>query len=62
MNVAEAFKTMSYGTAPESSSNVDAWLKEHEAGFKMFINGEWVAASETFSTKNPANGKLLGMV
>ena len=62
MNVAEAFKTMSYGTAPESSSNVEAWLKEHKAGFKMFINGEWVAASESFDTKNPANGKLLGRV
>jgi len=62
MNVAEAFKTMSYGTAPESSSNVEAWLKEHKAGFKMFINGEWVAASESFDTKNPANGKVLGKV
>ncbi len=64
MNVAEAFKTMSYGTAPESTDKVNAWLKEHEAGFKMYIDGAWVAASDKglFASTNPANGQELGKV
>ncbi len=64
MNVAEAFKTMSYGTAPESTSFVEGWLKQHEAGFKMFIDGQWQDASDNqrFASSDPATGKELGQV
>jgi len=64
MQVAEIFNTMSYGPAPESTDNVDAWLESHSDGFKLFINGDWVAPASavSFDSVNPANGKLLGKI
>jgi aldehyde dehydrogenase (NAD+) len=62
MSIAEIFDTMSYGPAPESTSHVEAWLEQHQQGFQLFINGEWVkpAQAESFDSTNPANGEHLG--
>ena len=55
---------MDYGPSPESESHVDAWLKGHAAGFRHFIGGQFVAASDgrTFKTFNPARETVLGEV
>ncbi len=62
MSVAEIYKTMSYGPAPEQSDFVLVWLEQHRDGFRLFINGEWADAhsSEIIATTNPATGEPLG--
>ncbi|PCI33548.1 MAG: aldehyde dehydrogenase [Alphaproteobacteria bacterium] len=64
MNISEIYKTMSYGPAPEQADYVHDWLNSHDQGFKLFINGEWVAASsdETIESRNPATGELLAKI
>ena len=61
MNVAEIMKTMDYGPAPESNAKVSDWLKLHQSGFQLFINGEWKESSSNklFDSNNPATGELL---
>lgn len=61
MTVAEIFKTMAYGPAPESPDAANAWLDEHERKFQLFINNEWVApgAGDYYDNFNPATGNLL---
>jgi aldehyde dehydrogenase (NAD+) len=57
----EIFKTMEYGPAPESPSAVNAWLKEHNRKFGLFINNEWVMprGAKYFASHNPSNDELL---
>ncbi len=43
MTVAEIFKTMAYGPAPEAPDAAQAWLKDHENHFDLFINNQWAA-------------------
>lgn len=64
MNVAEIFKTMNYGPAPESSENVETWLQQHKKGFQLFINGKWQSAAKAkfFNSSNPATGSVLAKV
>lgn len=64
MNIAQVFKTMSYGPAPESTEKVEQWLNQHKDGFSLFINGEWVSAAEPqwFDSYNPATGQLLAKI
>jgi len=62
MNIAEIYETMSYGPAPENNDNIQAWLKQHQDGFKLYINGKWSKPKQFFDTVNPADGKLLGKV
>jgi len=62
MNIAEIFKTMSYGPAPENNDNIQAWLDQHQKGFGLFINNEWHKPEQFFNSNNPANGSLLGKV
>ncbi len=61
MSVADDFKTMAYGPAPESPSAADAWLDEHDRKFKLFINNKWVAPStrQYYDNFNPATGDRL---
>ncbi len=62
MNITEIFQTMSYGPAPEQSDYVHDWLKKHDDGFKLFINGKWVAAKSSddwIESRNPATGDYL---
>jgi aldehyde dehydrogenase (NAD+) len=63
-NVAEVFKTMSYGPAPESTDKVEQWLEQHREGFKLFINGQWVSPAKPvlINSTNPATGKVLGKI
>ncbi len=64
MNVAEIFKTMNYGPAPESNETIKSWLQQHQQGFNLYINGEWLAPKpkQFFDSNNPANGSLLGKI
>ena len=39
--VAEIFKTMEYGPAPESDKEALGWLGKHERVFGHFIYGAW---------------------
>ncbi|OWF47483.1 aldehyde dehydrogenase family 16 member A1-like [Mizuhopecten yessoensis] len=59
--VAEIFKKMSYGPAPESDNVVKAWLDDHDKAFGLFIDGKWVKPEgrKTYATKNPATGEVL---
>lgn len=59
--VAEIFKTMAYGTAPESPEVVDAWLAAHGRKFGLFINNQWVDSSsgQFMDSINPSTGAVL---
>jgi aldehyde dehydrogenase (NAD+) len=61
--VAEIFKTMDYGPAPESATGALDWLKEHEGAFGHFIDGAFTPPAESrFETTNPATGAALATV
>src|SRR4051812_46736550 len=60
--VAEIFRTMEYGPAPESDKEALAWLARHDGKFGQFINGEWVKSKEHFDIINPANSKVIAKV
>lgn len=64
MKVAEIYKTLEYGPAPESPSAAKAWLESHERRFDLFINNRWTApqSSKTFETTNPATGEKLAEI
>ncbi|MFA3916338.1 aldehyde dehydrogenase family protein [Ruegeria hyattellae] len=60
MTVSEIFKTMEYGTAPESTSEAQAWLDRHDRTFGLFVNGAFTKpGKECFDSVNPANGEVL---
>ncbi|GAB4467814.1 MAG: aldehyde dehydrogenase family protein [Anaerolineae bacterium] len=61
MSVAEIFKTMDYGPAPESPAVANAWLDRHQRRFGLFINNRWVfpEGRETYPSLNPATGEEL---
>ena len=60
-SVADIFKTMSYGPAPESDAPARAWLAAHAPHLRHFIGGEWREPSggEYFPTVNPATAMPL---
>src|SRR4051812_46109100 len=60
--VAEIFRTMEYGPAPESDKEALAWLARHDGKFGQFINGEWVKSKEHFDIINPANARVIAKV
>lgn len=64
MQVAEIYNTISYGPALESSEAVETWLQQHQQGFQLFIDGDWVQpkSDACFDSINPANGKILGTI
>ena len=62
MTVKEIFEAMSYGPAPESAAEAQAWLAKHARTFGNFINGAFTAPGETFATNNPATGEALAQV
>ncbi|GAA6209221.1 aldehyde dehydrogenase family protein [Cognatishimia sp. WU-CL00825] len=59
MTVKEIFDTMDYGLAPESAAEALAWLVDQGAAFGHFINGQFTQATDSFESKNPANGEVL---
>jgi aldehyde dehydrogenase (NAD+) len=60
--VAEIFRTMEYGPAPESDKEALAWLTGHDSRFGHFVNGEWAKAKEHLEVINPATGKVIARV
>ncbi|CAM2170857.1 aldehyde dehydrogenase (NAD+) [Paraburkholderia sacchari] len=64
MSVAEYFRTMDYGPAPEDDQPVRAWLAQHEAQFGHFIDGAWRASESgaRFEVRAPATGEMLAAV
>ncbi len=61
MAVADIFKTMAYGPAPESPAAAYRWLDEHKRRFGLFIRNRWVEPSsgEYYTNYNPATGEPL---
>ena len=59
--VAEIFKTMEYGPAPESDKEALAWLAKRER-FGHYIGGAWTTPGKTFDITNPATGKVIARV
>lgn len=62
MTVRDIFDAMSYGPAPESAAEAQAWLAKHNRTFGHFIDGAFLKPGETFATRNPANGADLALV
>ncbi|WP_069267019.1 aldehyde dehydrogenase family protein [Paraburkholderia nodosa] len=64
MSVAEYFRTMDYGPAPEDDKPVRAWLAQHEAAFGHFIDGAWRESADgaRFEVRAPATGEALAAV
>jgi aldehyde dehydrogenase (NAD+) len=60
--VAEIFKTMEYGPAPESDKEALAWLGKHERVFGHYIDGTWTEPGTTFDVVNPATNKVIARV
>jgi aldehyde dehydrogenase (NAD+) len=62
MTVQQIFNDMSYGPAPESSAEAQAWLAAQGARFGHWIDGAFTKPGETFDTRNPATGATLAAV
>lgn len=61
--VRDEFEGMNWGPAPESTTEVAAWLAGHERRFGHFINGVLEApGADLFATINPANGDEVARV
>lgn len=62
--IAEIFKTMEYGPAPEAPSTAKKWLENHGQRFNLFINNQWVAPQkgEYTPARNPATDEVLAQV
>ncbi len=61
-SVAEIFKTMDYGPAPESDTEARAWLARHGAKFGHFVNGAWTKVGTTFDVIDPSTNTKLAKV
>lgn len=61
-NVADVFRSMEYGPAPEADQPARQWLGKYERVFGHFINGEWTEPGETFDVINPSNREVLARV
>ena len=62
MTVKEIFDAMTYGPAPESSTEAMAWIATHGARFGHWIDGKFTAPGTTFETRSPGTGALLAEV
>ena len=60
MGVAEIFRSMDYGPAPESPEPALEWLQDRILGH--FIAGRFHPPNQTFETRNPATGETLARV
>ncbi len=57
--VREAFDTLAWGPAPESTAEARAWLEAHGNRFGQYVGGVWTAPADPFEVHDPATGKLL---
>jgi aldehyde dehydrogenase (NAD+) len=62
MNVADIFRSMDYGPAPEAATEALSWIARHKGRFGHWIDGAFTAPGQTFATKNPATGAVLAEV
>ncbi len=60
--VADIFKTMDYGPAPESDKEALAWLGKHHQKFGHYIGGAWTKPGKAFDVINPATAKVIARV
>ncbi|MEP2640865.1 aldehyde dehydrogenase family protein [Roseobacter sp.] len=59
MTIKDVFETMDYGVAPESATQAQAWLADHDGAFGHFIDGAFTAPGAGFQSHNPATGAAL---
>ena len=64
MKVKDIYNTMTYGPAPESASQANAFLDAHNRTFQLFIDGVWKAPASGiyFDSANPADKKVLAQI
>ena len=62
--LAEKFRSLDYGAAPEDPAVSIAWLTQHKRRFRHFIGGEWraPAAGRYFASHDPATGEKIADV
>jgi aldehyde dehydrogenase (NAD+) len=60
--VAEIFRTMEYGPAPESDKEAQAWIARRGGVFGHFIGGEWTHSGVGFDVTNPATSAVIARV
>ena len=62
-SVADIFKTMEYGPAPEAGKPGVEWIEAHQP-FGLYIGGEWRKPSggDYFDSTNPASGKVIARI
>ncbi len=62
MTIRDIFDSMSYGPAPEGSTEATAWLAGHNRRLGHWIDGAFTPPGQTFTTTNPATGAALAKV
>ena len=64
MSVADKFRTMEYGPAPEDAKESVQWLDQHKRKFGHFIGGGWKAPADGkyFETSDPSTGEKIADV
>ncbi len=60
--ISEIFETLDYGPAPESDTEVQAWLDKQNRSFGHYINGQRTNPTADFPTHNPARNSLLAQI
>jgi len=63
-SVAEKFRSMDYGAAPEDPANSLKWLDQHQRRFGHYIGGRWKAPAQGryFKTSDPSTGEKIADV
>src|SRR5438876_7864939 len=63
-SVAEKFRSMEYGAAPEDPRNSLVWLDRFGRRFGHFIGGKWRAPAQGryFATADPSTGEKIAEV
>ena len=61
-SVADTFRTLDYGLAPENADAANKWLDDHKRDFGVFVDNKWVPSTNP-ALKNaiiaPGNGAKL---
>ncbi|MCL6709449.1 aldehyde dehydrogenase family protein, partial [Pseudomonas sp. R2.Fl] len=62
-SIKDIMQTMEYGPAPESNSEVKAWLAARSAGIGHYVNGKLLPAEgKLIDVVNPATEEVIGRV
>src|SRR5579863_2517498 len=62
--LAEKFRSLDYGAAPEDPAAALAWLTQHQRRFRHFIGGGWRAPvdGKHFESRDPSTGEKIADV